>query len=334
MSQARGAAAAVALLVGVALAPPATAHQLRPSLLRLEADESGRVVVTWRQALGGGEGVGGSQRLTPRLPSCPEEAGGSVVVEGDALVERRALACPPGALVGAEVGVDGLSAGSAPVLLLVRMSGEELVHALLDAGESRVTVPARATRWGVFGSYLELGAEHLLTGYDHLLFVLGLLLLVRGRRILVAVTAFTLGHSVTLALAALGLVDVPSAPVEIAIAASIAFLGYEAQRGWRGSSTAVGRHPAWLPAGIGLVHGLGFAGALSEAGLPAGAVPEALVAFNLGLELAQLAFVALALGVALAARRVPALARRGPPALAYVIGAAGVFLTLWRAFPP
>ncbi|MCA9516298.1 MAG: HupE/UreJ family protein [Myxococcales bacterium] len=333
-----GRRASGAVAVGVALlslwAPLARAHNLTPPLLLLEASSDGRVAVTFREPLGGGE-VGAGGGLAPVLPACPDAVAATAAVEGDAIVTRRALACAPGAMVGAEVGVDGLRPGSPPVMLLVRASGEELVHTLLDAGASRVTVPPRATLGRVVGAYLGLGATHLLGGWDHLLFVLGLLLVVRGRRILVAVTAFTVGHSVTLALAVLGVVSVPSAPVEIAIAASIAFLGYEAQRALRGHRTAVARHPAWLPAAIGLVHGLGFAGALTEAGLPAEAVPEALVAFNVGLELAQIGVIGAALGLAFAATRgVPALARRAPPALAWGVGAVGVFLTLWRAFPP
>ena len=150
-------------------------------------------------------------------------------------------------------------------------------------------------------SYLRLGLVHIVTGPDHLLFVLGLVLLASTwRRIAVTVTAFTLGHSVTLALAATGLVAVPARPIELAIALSVLWVAIEVARG--SIATLPARRPWLVAGGFGLLHGLGFASALREAGLPRGPLVTALLAFNVGIELGQLAFVLLLLGLLLLVR--------------------------------
>ena len=157
------------------------------------------------------------------------------------------------------------------------------------------------------GGYFVLGVEHILFGIDHLLFVLALVLIVRGVGLLVkTITAFTVAHSITLALATLGVVHVPSAPVEAVIALSIVFVASEILRSRRGERGLTERAP-WLVAGtFGLLHGFGFAGALSQVGLPANDIPLALLFFNLGVEAGQLAFVVVALGVIALLRRVRA----------------------------
>jgi hydrogenase/urease accessory protein HupE len=152
------------------------------------------------------------------------------------------------------------------------------------------------TAWAVAWQYLELGVAHILLGFDHLLFVLALLLIVRGcRRLLVTVTAFTLAHSITLAAATLGFVDVPGPPVEATIALSIVFLASELVKVHRGQPSLTARAP-WLVAfAFGLLHGFGFAGALADVGLPRVEIPLALLTFNLGVELGQIMFVFMAL---------------------------------------
>ena len=143
-----------------------------------------------------------------------------------------------------------------------------------------------------------MGVEHILLGVDHLLFVLGLLLLVTGRWLLFkTVTAFTVGHSASLALATFGFVSVPAPPLNAAIALSIVFLAAEIIRARRGERHLTARYP-WIVAGaFGLLHGLGFATALTALGLPASAVPLALLLFNLGVEAGQILFVAVVLAV-------------------------------------
>ena len=152
-------------------------------------------------------------------------------------------------------------------------------------------------RWR--STYTVLGIEHILTGVDHLMFVLALIMLVRGtRRLLVTVTAFTLAHSITLALATLGIIHVPGPPVEATIALSIVFVASEIVQGLRGHEGLAAKKP-WLVAfSFGLLHGLGFAGALAEVGLPVNAIPLALLFFNIGVEIGQLLFIAAVIAAA------------------------------------
>jgi hydrogenase/urease accessory protein HupE len=159
----------------------------------------------------------------------------------------------------------------------------------------------------VAGTYLTLGIEHILTGIDHLLFVLGLLILARERwRLLATVTAFTVAHSITLALATLGMVHVPQRPVEAAIALSIVFVAVEILREREGRGGFAARSPWIVAFGFGLLHGFGFAGALSEVGLPAHHIPLALLFFNIGVEIGQLLFIGAVLGLIRLAQRLRA----------------------------
>jgi hydrogenase/urease accessory protein HupE len=145
----------------------------------------------------------------------------------------------------------------------------------------------------VAAAYFWLGVNHILLGVDHLLFVLALIILVRGwRRICFTITAFTIAHSITLAAATLGFVHVPGPPVEAAIALSIALVAAEIINSARGRGSLTARLPWIVAFAFGLLHGFGFAGALSEVGLPNHAIPIALLFFNIGVEVGQLLFVA------------------------------------------
>jgi hypothetical protein len=167
---------------------------------------------------------------------------------------------------------------------------------VLGADHPTMVVTGAPTRLAVFRDYARLGTEHIATGVDHLLFVFGLLLLTGGTRMLFAtITAFTLGHSVTLALAALQIIFVPQAPVEVVIAVTIYILAVELARDVGPKATLLRRRPWAMAFSFGMLHGLGFAGALREAGLPANDVPLALLSFNVGIEIGQLAFVAVVL---------------------------------------
>ncbi|MGI9399927.1 MAG: HupE/UreJ family protein [Rhizobiaceae bacterium] len=215
----------------------------------------------------------------------------------------------------------------AEVTRLVERKGETITIdlALFQAGSGSWLDAARR--------YTLLGIEHILSGFDHLLFVLGLLFLVRGAWMLVkTITAFTVAHSITLALATLGILKVPSAPVEAAIALSIVFLAVEIVKGWRGQFSITHQMP-WLVAfAFGLLHGLGFAGALSELGLPPDEIPIALLFFNIGVEVGQLIFVAIILVAIWAWRhaRFPA-PRSLALAPAYAIGTLAAYWFLERA---
>jgi hydrogenase/urease accessory protein HupE len=170
-----------------------------------------------------------------------------------------------------------------------RLSGES--HSLLASPEeTEVIIPEVESFGAVARNYLTLGVKHILEGYDHLLFLVCLMLIAgTGRRILITITGFTIAHSITLALSALGLVRVPIPPVEAAIALSIVFLAVEIVRGDNNSLTY--RYPIAVAASFGLLHGFGFAAVLGETGLPQTEIPAALLFFNVGVELGQIAFV-------------------------------------------
>jgi len=228
--------------------------------------------------------------------------------DGTGLRARWRIRCP-GGLAGKSVGVEGIASSQADVLLRITLRDGRRIRHVLKAEAPSFTIDADSSRTGVFKDYAVLGVEHILTGRDHLLFVLALVLLVGwGRSLAWTITSFTAGHSVTLALAALGVVHVPQAPMEAAIALSIYFLAVELTSARQGRETLTQRAPWAVAAGFGLVHGLGFAGALAEVGLPTAEIPLALFSFNVGIELGQLTFVTAVLIGGFVLRR--ALARR------------------------
>jgi hypothetical protein len=212
-----------------------------------------------------------------------------------------------------------------------RLDGSTQVTRITSSSPSFV-VEAAPRRFEVARTYLVLGIEHILTGVDHLLFVSGLLLLVSGfRRLLLTVSAFTLSHTITLTLATLGFVHVPPAPVEAVIALSILFVAYEVLRKHENPNEIAQRKP-WLVAfTFGLLHGLGFAGGLSAAGLPAGHIPLALAFFSAGVEVGHFSFVATTVLSIAAARKwldtLPVWSWRVPP---YAIGSMASYWLIAR----
>jgi hydrogenase/urease accessory protein HupE len=203
---------------------------------------------------------------------------------------------------------------------------------VLRPDSANFSIPEKPSRLAVSGTYLVLGVEHILGGIDHLLFVLGLLLIVRGRRLLLkTITAFTIAHSLTLALAILGFVQVPQAPVEAVIALSILFLAVELCKQHRGTVGLTARSPWLVALCFGLLHGFGFAGALSEVGLPHADIPFALLFFNVGVEAGQILFVAAVLLLIRQLRKTslnwPGWAIQIPP---YAIGSLAAFWVIER----
>lgn len=313
---------AVALVLA---AEPAAAHPLAFGRVELREDPAGRVQTAWRAS-----GTAAELRaLRVILPARCVAAGEPELApfeDGIARVEHHRCGA---SLAGETLRVEGLAGTEVQLVArFVRADGVS-ADAVLDAARAGWAIP-RGGGAGVAGRYVALGVEHIATGWDHLAFVLGLSLLVRGRRaLLAAITAFTVGHSVTLAVAALGVVRAPVAALEAAIAWSVVVV---ARAALAGAETSSGRVPPWtLAALFGLLHGFGFAGALAETGLPSGAVARSLVAFNLGVELGQLAFVALALAVARLAARAGFDRARGRRAVATAIGVAGAYWCAQRA---
>jgi len=300
------------------LATAAWAHEIRPGFLEITETGPTSYEILWKKPAVGD----GALAIDPRFPDgCTFRQGLAELRDGAAFV-HGSLTCPDG-LTG--VRIAGLETTITDVLVRVRReSGAEETWLVQPAAPSFVLghspgLGARVLSWTASG------IEHILGGADHLLFVLGLLLLVPSRRALLAtITSFTAAHSVTLGLATLDVVHLPTRPVEAAIALSILFLGPEIVRRWRGDTSFTLRHP-WVVAFVfGLLHGFGFASALTGAGIPRDEVPLALACFNVGVELGQLAFVGVALVLGALAMRIPwpSWARRVP---GYVVGSVGAF---------
>jgi len=237
-----------------------------------------------------------------------------------------------GGLTGTPITIDGLSGTYTDVLLrLERLDGTQITRRLTPVQPSYV-VEARPGLAQTAWSFLVLGVEHILVGVDHLLFVLGLMLIVKNPKTLVkTITAFTVAHSITLAIATLGYASAPLPPLNAGIALSILFLGPEIVRSWRGETSLTIRYP-WVVAFLfGLLHGFGFASGLSTTGMPQAEVPLALLFFNVGVELGQLSFVFLALALARSFRvleiRWPRWVEAAP---GYTVGSLGAFWTIER----
>lgn len=312
-----------------ALAPRAAAHEIRPALLQIVELETDTYDILWKVPARGDLRLG----IYIGLPEEATPAGDPVGrLAGDAFVERQRITCP-GGLDGKTIRVLGLEATRVDVLARVVHLGGATQTARILPGHPEFVVAAEPSWTGIAASYAVIGVEHILFGIDHLLFLLALLFLVTGwRRLLATVTAFTLAHSVTLSVAALGWVEIPGPPVEACIALSVVFVASEVLKRRAGEERLSERRP-WLVAfAFGLLHGLGFAGALSEVGLPEHAIPLALLFFNVGVELGQLLFIALVVSLLSVARRV---VRVDPtPALgvasAYAVGCLAVYWTLER----
>ena len=313
-------------LGALSLGQDASAHDARPAYLQIQEITPGRYDVLWRTPVLSGMRLPVSLRLPDAVRSVTEPA---VQELSDSLVERRLVEADAGALEGAHIEFPGLQATITDVLVRVVLLDGTRSTTLVRASQPWVEFTAARGPMAVAGAYLAHGAEHILLGFDHLLFVLALILIVRSTRVLLwTITAFTLAHSITLALATLGVVRVPGPPVEAAIALSILLLASEILRMQRGEPSLTARWP-WLVAfSFGLLHGFGFAGALAAVGLPPGDVPLALFAFNAGVELGQLAFIAAVLGVMTVARRTRVLSwleRHALPATARAIGILAAF---------
>ena len=322
---------AIAVLLMVPLfTPTATpAHPLAPALLQLREQADGKVEVSWKTSV---LQVRGSRVLPELPPTCERVGQGTAKEEGDSVTETWTIDCGADGLVGKTVAVTGLGEGRNDALLRIALADGRVMQEVLRVGAATFTIPETGRPSSVLFGYIRLGFDHILTGLDHLLFVFGLLLLATSTRLLIeTVTAFTVGHSITLSLAALGIAKVPSGPVEVLIAASIFVLAVELARGPRTSPTLLRRFP-WVMAFLfGLLHGLGFAGALREIGLPPDDIPLSLFSFNVGIEAGQLAFVFVILVAGFALRRflerLPAWSERIP---VYGIGCLSAYWVLDR----
>ena len=315
-------------LLLLACAGVAQADVFRPAYLEIRETGADRYEVLWKVPLQGDMRPGvqvrfpsGTIELTPRQG----------VFTGTVYVERWRVS-RPGGLAGQILGIEGIAAGVTDVIVRVeRSDGTSQVERLLPQ-RPEFRVQAASGAFEVARSYLVLGIQHILGGIDHLLFVLSLLLIVRGgKRIFATITAFTLAHSITLVSATLGWVHVPGPPVEALIALSIVYVAAEVVHGLHGRPGLTARAPWVVAFSFGLLHGFGFAGALAEVGLPQKAIPVALLMFNVGVEIGQLVFVGCILGAGALLQRLPLKPPQSMRALAaYGIGTVAMFWVIER----
>ena len=316
------------VLVMLASVQTVYAHEVRPGYLELRQTDTGMYAVLWKVP------AVGETRLSihPRFPeNCSPVGEITSYYGGDSYAEHLSIACS-GGLNGGTIAIDGLAATMTDVLVLIEFTDGTTWTQRLKPSAPAAVIPKTASRLQTAAVYLKLGVEHILSGVDHLLFVLALIILTRGGwKLVKTVTAFTLSHSITLTAATLGFVHVPQRPVEAIIALSIVFVAAEIVRMRRGIKSITASAP-WLVAfSFGLIHGLGFAGGLSDAGLPVLHIPTALLFFSLGVESGHFLFIGLVMSLIALARRVrisfPRWTELVPP---YAIGTIAMFWVIQR----
>jgi hydrogenase/urease accessory protein HupE len=285
------------IVAGLLLAMPfvfsAHAHEVRPAYLEIKETVPGQFSLLWRTPVLAGMRLPVALKLPDDVRNLKEP----VVQElADSLVERRWIEADPKGLAGKHIEFPGLQLTITDVLVRYAMLDGREGTAIVGPAQPWLEIGAAQSWLGVAGNYIVHGIEHILFGADHLLFVLGLLLIVKDRWMLLkTITAFTVAHSVTLGVATLGYANVPDLPLNAAIALSILFLGPEIVRSWRGQTSFTIRNPWVVAFAFGLLHGFGFASALTSAGLPRPDLPLALLSFNVGVEIGQLSIVSLVL---------------------------------------
>jgi hydrogenase/urease accessory protein HupE len=277
-----------ALVLLLTLSGEAAAHELRPGFLEIRETATDSYDVRFKVP------ARGDMRLAlyVRLPhECSNTALPRTERAGNAFLEHLTVRCS-GGLTGRQISIDGLAGTFTDVVARVQSSDGSTQATRLTPDQPYFTVAAAPTWIDTARTYFLLGVQHILLGLDHLLFVLALLLLIRDPWMLVkTITAFTVAHSITLAAAALGWADVAQTPVEAVVALSIVFVAAEVIRQARHETDLANQAPWIVAFAFGLLHGLGFGGALKEIGLPQSDVPLALLTFNLGVEAGQLLFV-------------------------------------------
>lgn len=309
-----------------ALTASAAAHEIRPAYLQIDQTGPSRYTVIWRMPLLSGMRLPVALRFQDgvRNVTAPIER-----LLPDSLVETRVIETTDGSLAGKRVEFVGLQATITNVLVRVRALDGSVSTTMIHPAQPWVDVAIQPGRLDVAGTFIIHGIEHILFGYDHLLFVLALMLIARDwRALLLTVTAFTAAHSITLTVATLGFINVPGPPVEAAIAFSILLLACEIIRIQNGHPSLTAQRPWMVAFAFGLLHGLGFAGALADLALPVGDIPLALLFFNVGVEIGQLLFIgALIVAVRLArlTRQPASVGRSALLTTTYLIGSMASF---------
>ncbi|NOU03945.1 MAG: HupE/UreJ family protein [Novosphingobium sp.] len=315
------------LLAMLCLSTSARADELRPGYLELTQKDAAHWQMIWKAPVLGGLAT----RSRPALPAFCTVGAAESRLDGGNVVTAMPVTCTR-PLDGQQVGIAGMEQSFTDALVRIAPLGRPVQAERLTPDRPMVTVHAVPARWQVAKTYLLLGVEHILTGYDHLLFVIALVLLLGRPWVVVkAATAFTVAHSLTLAGTTLGLFGLAQAPVEALVALSIVFLAVEIVKQQEGTQRLSQRIPWIIAFFFGLIHGFGFAGALREIGLPESDVPVSLLTFNVGVELGQLAIIAGVLTVlALLRRFVPSARRPATLAASYAIGTVASFWFIER----
>jgi hydrogenase/urease accessory protein HupE len=320
---------ALTLLIAALATGQAFAHEVRPAYLEVTERADGSADVLWKQPSAGSLAV----RLIPHISGgLLERAPTSVSTAPNFEIRTwRGVKTGSQGVDGRTVTIEGLDRTITDVLVVVTLKNGDSVQEVLRPQNPSLALHIAKNGLAV-PAYLMLGIEHILTGVDHLSFVLGLLLLVRGRTMLFkTITAFTIAHSITLAATTLHLITVRPALIESLVAFSILFVAVELVHLYRGREGLTVRYPWLIAFTFGLLHGSAFAGALKEIGLPPNAIPLSLLLFNVGVEFGQLLFVVAAMGIisllARLPRQLPTWSRWAPP---YAIGSFAAFWFLER----
>jgi len=283
----------------------AGAHKLAPSLLQITEQDHGKIEVIWKESVFKNRGG----RIDPVLPHfCTPDGKPSIEQSGTGLSMRWLAGCNGKSIKGSLIRINWTGNASTCVVLRIVLTDGQQIQTILTPKNPTFQVPSDQSTAQVMKNYLVLGVKHLLSGFDHMLFITGLLLLIRSRRLLLwTITAFTAGHCITLSLAALGLIHLPTAWIEFGIALSIFVLAVEVGdiREPESRESWVSRWPWAMAIAFGLLHGLGFASALGEIGLPKSDIPAALFSFNVGIELGQISWVLLVWILWASFRRLP-----------------------------
>jgi hydrogenase/urease accessory protein HupE len=304
------------------------AHEVRPALLQIKQVSSNEYEVLWK--------IPRKEDMLPVInPVFPSwftitQKDTGVEAGSGALFTMKATASKD--LHGMPISISGIQESLIDVLVYIELSNGEKYSLLLQPSKASATIPHASSATSTIITFFTLGVEHILLGIDHLLFVLALLLLTQGTRKLIGtVTAFTLAHSITLSLSALGFVGLPGPPVEAVIALSILFLAVELVHHYQGKKVTSASYP-WIVAFVfGLLHGFGFAGALANIGLPQKGVPLALAFFNIGVEAGQLLFIGVVFLLMAGIKKVNLSRPSWQPYLApYAIGSVAAFWVIER----
>jgi hydrogenase/urease accessory protein HupE len=305
----------LAMLLTIA---PAKADELRPGYLEFSQTSATDWTLVWKAPMRGGV----TPATQPVLPKgCTTQGTPQRTMGAMAVISTFKVQCRED-VAGKRIGLSNLTAAQTDVLVRVAPLDRPVQAMRLTAAAPQTEIAAKPDRWQVAWTYFVIGVEHIVFGYDHLLFVVALVLLLSGfRTIALAITSFTVAHSLTLVGTTLGFLGLPQKPVEAIIALSIVFLAVEIIKKRDGEPRLSERIPWVVAFAFGLLHGFGFAGALAEIGLPESDVPTALLTFNIGVEAGQLVIVAATMLVLLAIRLWrPQLARPAIKSSTYAIG--------------